>query len=68
MAKTYDSGCYDLATAFLQDDPSISTNRAGLLAIEIQTTIEEWLERQKRPCDACGNPIGNGDHSDCNPF
>lgn len=65
MAKRYDIHCFELAEFFLEGDAEISANRAHLLALEIQTTIEEWIERQRRPCVCCGKPDGNGDHSDC---
>ena len=40
-AKTYDSKCFDLAEAFLADEPDINTDAAKItLAIMIQDCIE----------------------------
>lgn len=65
MVRNYDERCLNLAEVFIDDDRSIDTNRAHFLAAEIQTTIEDWLQRQKQPCDCCGNAMGAGDHSKC---
>lgn len=41
---TYDSKCYDLAEAFLEDQPHLNTEgRRAELAKLIQATIEGWL-------------------------
>ena len=41
----YDTKCYDLADAFLEDEPALRTepNRKKL-AQEIQTAIENWIK------------------------
>ena len=48
MTKTYDQKCYDLAEHFIKDcSPALLRGRRGLthqLAIEIQTTIEDYFE------------------------
>lgn len=43
---SYDRKCYDLAEAFLEDQPISHdhTKRIGLLAQHIQTSIEDWFE------------------------
>jgi hypothetical protein len=41
MAKTFDPKCYDLAAAFLDDEPELNTEAARItLAAEIQESIE----------------------------
>ena len=41
---TYDEKCYDLAAAFLQDEPGLFTEKNNVsLAKEIQDTIEQWI-------------------------
>ena len=44
MSKGYDTQCYDLAVAFLEDhyDP-VPTLKAQELAQVIQDAIEDWL-------------------------
>ena len=44
----YDTKCYDLAQAFLEDEPmlNIETKRAAL-AQTIQTEIENWIEWER---------------------
>lgn len=47
MVKSYDSKCFDLAKAFLEDegrDGKISDELIRELALEIQQTIEDFLE------------------------
>jgi hypothetical protein len=39
----YDTLCFDLALAFLDDDDSLTDARAAELAQHIQTAIEDWL-------------------------
>ena len=40
----YDTRCYDLAEAFLEDWPHLdTTKRRDALAQVIQTTIEDWI-------------------------
>lgn len=43
--KTYDQKCFDLAEAFLSDEPQLNTEAARVtLAIEIQQCIENEIE------------------------
>lgn len=57
----YDTKCYDLAEAFLEDEPSLNTEaRRKALAQVIQTAIEEeidWMRDNYEPPDSA--PIGN---------
>lgn len=44
MTGTYDQRCYDLAAAFLADEPALNNDRAKhALAIEIQNLIEDEI-------------------------
>jgi len=44
MAKTFDPKCYELAIAFLADEPDLDTEAARItLAAEIQEAIEAEL-------------------------
>ncbi|MCK1459200.1 hypothetical protein IVB34_12625 [Bradyrhizobium sp. 2] len=44
MAKTFDPYCYELAAAFLKDEPDLNTEAARItLAAEIQEAIEAEL-------------------------
>jgi hypothetical protein len=43
--KTYDPKCYELALAFLEDEPQF-THLAGDLAAEIQKAIENWIDHE----------------------
>jgi hypothetical protein len=44
MTKTFDSKCYELAAAFLADEPCLNTDAAKLtLAVEIQQCIEDEI-------------------------
>lgn len=49
--KTYDSKCYDLAEAFLEDEPSLNNavNRHNL-ALEIQAAIESEIQYMRDTC------------------
>lgn len=61
----FDPKCYDLAEAFLVDEPAIaSEENKKKLAQAIQTVIEEEIEYLKSPCPSCGEPIGL-DHKNC---
>ena len=44
--KTYDTKCFDLAEAFLEDSsiPADHRGRCETLAAQIQSAIEEWME------------------------
>lgn len=45
MVNTYDQKCYDLAEAFLSDEPHLNTEKyRDLLAKEIQQAIEDFIE------------------------
>lgn len=44
----YDSKCYDLAEAFLEDEPHLNTEgRRDELAQLIQTTIEDFIAHEQ---------------------
>lgn len=65
-AKTYDSKCYDLASAFLSDTPDINTESSrDKLSAHIQQTIEDWIQYEEGACDFCGEARGKRDHKDC---
>ena len=41
---SYDPKCYDLAAAFLEDEPELATEKNKCkLAQHIQDTIEDWI-------------------------
>jgi hypothetical protein len=46
---SYDSGCLDLAEAFLSDDDSLTPERCDALAQRIQEAIEDWLALHPMP-------------------
>lgn len=51
-AKTFDSKCYDLASAFLEDEPSLFTDaKCNELAALIQQTIEDFIGDAQRNCE-----------------
>lgn len=62
MAKTYDPKCYDLASAFLEDEPHMFTDaKSAELAALIQQTIEDQIADWRRniePPDAPGFEAG----------
>jgi hypothetical protein len=42
--KTYDTKCYDLAEAFLEDQPHLNNDRRrDELAALIQSAVEDWI-------------------------
>ena len=44
----YDTKCYDLAAAFLHDEPELDTeDKRTSLAQTIQTEIENWIEWER---------------------
>lgn len=43
VAKTFDPKCYDLASAFLEDEPCTGARQCEDLALHIQQAIEDWL-------------------------
>ena len=48
MTKNYDTKCYDLAEAFLEDEPHLATTkRTCELAELIQKTIEDFITHEK---------------------
>jgi hypothetical protein len=56
---SYDAKCYELAEAFLADEPTLQTeNKKRALAQTIQTTIEEWIswEHRDTPPRRSGEP------------
>lgn len=62
MATTCDPRVYELAAAFLEDDPnSVTTARVMNLACAIQQAAEDWLEseandRERQREAAVANP------------
>ncbi len=44
---SYDEKCYDLAEAFLSDEPSLRWNVKNL-AQAIQDTIEQWIQQERK--------------------
>lgn len=45
---SYDTKCYDLATAFLEDEAALNTDsRCKELAQLIQTTIEDFIVHER---------------------
>lgn len=60
--KTYDTKSYDLAESFLSDTPHLWTkDRVHRLALEIQTTIEDFIadeDRNYEPPDPPGFEAG----------
>lgn len=54
---TFDTKCYDLASAFLEDEANTSERHCNDLAATIQGAIETWLENHRansEPPDAPG--------------
>lgn len=48
MTNTYDTKCYDLAAAFLEDEPGLFTETHNIaLASIIQAAIEDYIEHAK---------------------
>jgi hypothetical protein len=48
----FDTRCYDLAAAFLDDEPDVGDHEIDALAQTIQDAIEEWLngrEADRKP-------------------
>lgn len=64
----YDEKCWDLAVAFLSDDPEKDTSEnRGILAQTIQNAIETELEfglkpprKNGDPCPSCKQPFFDG--------
>ncbi len=53
---TYDEKCYDLAAAFLEDEPGLFTEKNNVeLAAAIQECIETWLTNARDNYDG-GQP------------
>jgi hypothetical protein len=54
MVKTFDVGCYDLASRFLE--ANAAEHRINDLALTIQTAIEDWIDDHevKQKCEFCG--------------
>lgn len=55
----------ELAAYLVSQEVRISANRAHSLALAIQGSIDNWVKRQKEPCECCGREWGNGDHGGC---
>jgi len=54
---SYDTKCYDLASAFLEDEPLSNEKDCHELAQLIQTTIEDWITytmKDREPRDPPG--------------
>lgn len=48
MAKLYDTKCYDLAEAFLEDTPHLNTEaRRKALASDIQDAIDTFIDYEQ---------------------
>ncbi len=48
MTATYDEKCYDLAAAFLEDEPHLLTHLNNVaLAQVIQNAVESWIDFTK---------------------
>lgn len=64
--KLFDSKCYDLASAFLDDEPGLFTDaRCNELAAEIQQVIEGFIAdamRNYEPPDPPGFEAGFADN------
>jgi len=64
--KSYDSKCYDLAEAFLSDEPALNNEAlCHELALEIQQTIENFIAYEmnllvSKNLDGMGNPLDGG--------
>lgn len=62
----YDTKCYDIAEAFLSDEPSINTDvNRNALAQEVQTCIEDFISdklRNSEPRDPPGWEAGFADN------
>ena len=55
----YDTKCYDLAAAFLEDEDGINSRRqVDNLAQTIQTAIENWIEEQRLDQEPRQDPPG----------
>ena len=50
--RTYDAKCLELAEHFLADEPELEAQERGRaaveLALEIQTTVEDWFAARAR--------------------
>ena len=56
--KSYDSKCWDLADAFLSDEPHLhDTDRIGKLALKIQEAIEDFVETENDNYDGGPDPM-----------
>lgn len=48
----FDSKCYDLASAFLEDEPDLFTDKKSKeLARVIQDAIEDYIYDQRKNCE-----------------
>ena len=58
----FDTKCYDLAAAFLEDEPELNTEQIrNELAGDIQQCIEDYIEFKKTPRCVHGSTSGNCD-------
>ena len=49
VRKGFDAKCYELAKAFLSDEPTLDSEESRAdLAQDIQNTIEDWIEDQRQ--------------------
>lgn len=57
--------CYDLAETFLEDSPHLATaKRTEELSALIQTTIEDWLDREQSNYEPPDPPGWEGGFAD----
>jgi hypothetical protein len=55
--KNYDQKCFDLAEAFLEDEPHLATERrTDELAALIQSTIEDYITYEQGNYEPPGPP------------
>ena len=55
---SYDEKCYDLAAAFLEDEPGLFTEKHNVaLAQLIQTTIEDYIRHERDNYEPADDPV-----------
>lgn len=58
-----DTKCYDLAEAFLEDEPTLqSEHKKKALAMAIQDTIEGWIDWERDHAAALASHKGEPEH------
>lgn len=64
-AKTFDPKCYDLASAFLEDEPGLHTEaRCNELAALIQQAIEDFITDERNNYEPPDPPGFEGGFAD----